>query len=160
MIDIPLNANGLAQAARLASDVRRYNIKLICTSELQRAKQTAAIVAKTIGAPVWTTARLNECHFGKLDGVTLLEFGLRGGWKNLPRARRVLETDYTKFGGDRGQDVFDRQKLLLDEYKASFLGAMTIMVIGHGRSLRTLLAPLGHPTDWLRHQDSHIVINY
>ena len=159
LIDIPLNARGIAQAERLASDVRRYDIALICCSELQRAKQTAAIVAKVVRVPVWTTARLNECDFGKLDGVTLVEFGLRCGWKNLPIAAKALDADFTTFGGDRGRDLFDRQKLLLDEYKA-FLADKTIMVIGHARSLRTLLAPLGHPTDWLRHQGSHIVIEY
>lgn len=160
LIDNALNANGRDQAARLAENMRRQGVKLICSSELQRAKETAAIVAKVVGAPIWTSSRLNECNFGKLDGVTLIEFAIRCGRKNLPFASNALEADFTKFGGDRGRDLFERQKLLLDEYKASFVGAMTIMVIGHARSLRTLLAPLGHPTDWLHNQGSHIVIEY
>ena len=158
--DIPLDAIGKSQAAQLAEDVREHNIATIYSSDLLRAKETASIVGAAVGALTLTSVSLRECDFGTLDGVSFVEFMFRCGWKNLPFAKYALDADFTRFGGDRGVDLFARQKQFLDDCKTCFDDGRTIMIVGHARSLRTLLAPLGHPTDWLRKQGSHIVIEY
>jgi broad specificity phosphatase PhoE len=158
-IDAELNATGYAQAARLAEEVKGHGIAAIVSSDLRRATQTAKVVADALGVHSWADARLRECHFGSLDGVSYPEFALKCGVRNLPTASFVLQADFTPFGGERGQAVFDRQKALLDELVAEHPDGC-LMIVGHGRSLRTLLAPLGHPTSWLRDQGSHLVITY
>jgi broad specificity phosphatase PhoE len=72
-----------------------------------------------------------------------MEFRRRCGPKNMNVSPDVLASDFTEFGGDKGTDLFARQKELLDELKAAF-ETQTVMIIGHGRSLRTLLTTLGH----------------
>ncbi len=158
-LDAELNATGYAQAARLADGVRGLGITAIVSSDLKRAVQTAKVVAAALTVHSWTDVRLRECHFGSLDGVSYAEFGLKCGLRNLPTASFVLEADFTPFGGERGIDVFERQKALLNELVAEHPDGC-MMIVGHGRSLRTLLAPLGHPTSWLRDQGSHLVITY
>lgn len=159
LIDAELNATGFAQAARLAEEVKGHGIAAIVSSDLKRAVQTAKVVADALGVRAWADARLRECAFGTLDGVSYPEFALKCGVRNLPTASFVLQADFTPWGGERGQAVFDRQKALLDELVAEHPDGC-LMIVGHGRSLRTLLAPLGHPTSWLRDQGSHLVIAY
>lgn len=159
IIDTELNAVGHGQAARLAEDVKGHGIALIVSSDLRRAVQTAAYAVAATGAPAAVDPRLRECSFGSLDGVGYAEFALKCGPRNLPTEAFVLRADFTKWGGERGRDVFDRQKALMDELKSAHEGDV-VMIVGHGRSLRTFLAPLGHPTSWLRNQGSHLVIDY
>lgn len=159
LIDNELNAVGRGQAVRLAEDVKGHGLALIVSSDLRRAIQTAEYVSAATGARLVVDPRLRECSFGSLDGVGYAEFAIKCGPRNLPTEAFVLKADFTKWGGERGQDVFDRQKALMDELKSAHDG-VAVMIIGHGRSLRTLLAPLGHPTSWLRDQGSHLVIDY
>ena len=67
-LDIPLNKNGQEQAIELAEKMLDKQIKIIYTSPLSRAKQTAQIVSEKIGAPVISDNRLKERNNGKLQG--------------------------------------------------------------------------------------------
>jgi probable phosphoglycerate mutase len=157
--DIPLNDAGRAQAATLAANVKGLGISIIACSDLSRAVETARIVSAEIGAPVLPDARLRECSFGTLDGLSFIEFGLRCGPKNVPGWSDPLDADFTSFGGERGRDVFARQKAALDDLKASHDDG-TVMLIGHGRSLRTLLVPLGCRDRRYRTQGAYVIIAY
>ncbi len=158
-IDIPLDDTGWKQAVELARGVRSYGLVGIWCSDLARSMQTAEIVAELVGVTVTVDRRLRECGFGTLDGLSFPQFALKCGFRNLPMARLALQADFTRFGGERGIDVYDRQVELLEDLKIEH-DDETVMIVGHGRSLRTLLAPLRHPHKWLRNQGSHIVIDY
>lgn len=67
-LDIPLNKTGLAQAVELANKISKEQIKIIYSSPLARAKQTAQILADKIGAPIILDERLMERNNGKLQG--------------------------------------------------------------------------------------------
>jgi probable phosphoglycerate mutase len=157
-MDTVLNATGVAQAKQLAASVVGLGIELLVASDLKRAMQTAAHVSLALGLPIWAEPRLRECSFGSLDGLSFVEFGLRCGIHNLGKGD-PLKNDFTPFGGELGTAVFARQKQVLDELKTAF-DDRTIMIIGHGRSLRTLLQPLGHPKKFLRTQGTYQVIEY
>lgn len=67
--DIPLNPLGHDQASALANLLKGENIRYIYSSDLSRAKSTAEIVRKTIGAyPVVEDKRLRERNLGKFEG--------------------------------------------------------------------------------------------
>lgn len=71
-IDIPLNDNGLAQAEATARSLARAGERfaaLYC-SDLQRARQTAAAVARAQGLDPAHDARLRERHYGVFQGLT------------------------------------------------------------------------------------------
>lgn len=67
-VDIPLNANGLAQAATAAGLLRGRGINSIVSSPLSRAQDTARIVGDAIGLGFTLDEGLRECSFGVQDG--------------------------------------------------------------------------------------------
>jgi broad specificity phosphatase PhoE len=67
--DPPLNANGRAQAASLAAQLAQTRIGAIYSSDLQRARDTAEIVARKLGMTVRVDRRLREINQGEWDGM-------------------------------------------------------------------------------------------
>lgn len=68
--DIPLNAKGREQAACLASLSEALALDAIYSSDLQRALDTANVLARESGLPVQALQALRERSFGILEGVT------------------------------------------------------------------------------------------
>lgn len=68
-IDVPLNATGHAQAARLAARLAAEPHDALYSSDLQRARETAAPVAAAWGLPVASLPALREQSFGILEGL-------------------------------------------------------------------------------------------
>lgn len=68
-VDVPLNAVGLAQAQRLANRLAGDAPHHIYQSDLQRAVQTAAPAALTLGLQGLSDAALREQNFGRVDGM-------------------------------------------------------------------------------------------
>jgi probable phosphoglycerate mutase len=66
--DVPLNANGEAQAQAAIAQLLPLGIKTICASRLQRARRTADIVAGALGLPVTEVAGLEEMNIGPYAG--------------------------------------------------------------------------------------------
>lgn len=74
--DTPLNAQGIAQAARLAQRLRGAGVELILCSDLPRARMTADPIARETLAPVEYTPLLQERNFGDLRGRPYAEIGM------------------------------------------------------------------------------------
>lgn len=72
-IDTPLNANGLAQAQRLAARLADVPHDRLFTSDLQRARQTAAPLAEAWAQPAEPLPALREQSFGILEGVPVAD---------------------------------------------------------------------------------------
>lgn len=68
-VDIPLNADGLAQAAAVARSVAELQPTAIVSSPLTRARQTAAALARVTGLDVATDDALTERAFGLWEGL-------------------------------------------------------------------------------------------
>ncbi len=68
-VDVPLNAMGLAQAQRLATRLAGEAPHHLYQSDLQRAVQTAAPAALTLGLQGQSDAALREQNFGRVDGM-------------------------------------------------------------------------------------------
>lgn len=68
-IDIPLNANGHAQAERLAARLADEPLDAVITSDLQRARQTAAPLLRARSLPHQADAAWREQAFGVLEGL-------------------------------------------------------------------------------------------
>lgn len=66
--DVALTARGRAQARRAALALRDQGITAIYSSTLERARETAAIVAGELGLPVTPVAELCERNWGSLEG--------------------------------------------------------------------------------------------
>ena len=68
-IDVPLNATGVQQAARLAQRLATETHDQLFSSDLQRALQTAAPLASAWQMPAVAVAGLREQSFGVLEGL-------------------------------------------------------------------------------------------
>lgn len=73
--DVALTEVGRAQAARLAHWAARAELTAIATSDLTRARDTAAPAAAVTGLVPVVDADLREQHFGAGEGRTLRELG-------------------------------------------------------------------------------------
>jgi probable phosphoglycerate mutase len=67
-VDIPLNAQGIAQARQAAAALCARGIEAIAASPLGRARETAEIVAATLGVAVEIVPDLREVAFGVEEG--------------------------------------------------------------------------------------------
>ena len=72
-IDVPLNALGQRQAARMAERLAQERVEVFYCSDLLRTRQTAEPAALKIGLPAAPDAGLREQHFGILEGMSFDE---------------------------------------------------------------------------------------
>src|SRR5262252_2144935 len=79
--DTPLSTAGLQQAEAAARELKEHPLVAVYSSPLQRARETAAIIASVHGLDVVTDPAFKELGFGEWEGLTLDE--ARAGW---PRA--------------------------------------------------------------------------
>lgn len=102
-LDIPLNAEGERQAAALGRSLADTRLDAIFSSDLQRARQTAAAIALHHDLPVRTDAGLRERCYGAFEGMLYAEICERypqafAAWKardldaRFPAGVHVAET--------------------------------------------------------------------
>jgi len=69
MEGVPLTETGIAQAKRIARFLKPFNISTIYSSPIERAQNTAEIVAKHNSLEYNIDERLNELDMGKFTGI-------------------------------------------------------------------------------------------
>jgi 2,3-bisphosphoglycerate-dependent phosphoglycerate mutase len=68
--NIPLTDKGRLEAKQIAAVMKPYKPSIIFTSVLQRSIETSTIIQKELhDIPIHTSWRLNEKHYGTLEGV-------------------------------------------------------------------------------------------
>lgn len=140
-IDLPLSAAGRRQATRLAGRFMDLGLGTarVYSSPARRALETAAPIARALGARVEVDARLREADFGLAEGRTFGE--LERSWPEL--ARRLLDGDLGIDWpeGERGSDFLARIQDVARELE--HLDAADEILVTHGGPLRALAAHLG-----------------
>jgi 2,3-bisphosphoglycerate-dependent phosphoglycerate mutase len=91
--DVPLSARGIEQAERAGRTLAAhgYSFDLCFTSSLTRATETLRIVLSALGqegVPIGSSWRLNERHYGALQGMTTWEAIRRFGPRAVLGCRR------------------------------------------------------------------------
>jgi 2,3-bisphosphoglycerate-dependent phosphoglycerate mutase len=140
--DRPLNETGREQARDLADRLAGEPIEAIYSSDLARARETAAIVGARLALPVRTDARLREVDVGEWSGLTMGEIELR-----YPDAiRRRLEGGTGWEQGESYEQMGERVVAALHEIAAAHGGP--VLVVTHGGAMRAVwLASGGAPGD-------------
>src|SRR5262245_55843343 len=67
--DVPLSMQGEAEAHAAGPHLKGLGINAICTSPLQRARNTAQIVGRALGLPVVDVPGLEEMDVGPYEGI-------------------------------------------------------------------------------------------
>jgi probable phosphoglycerate mutase len=135
--DIPLNAAGLDQARELAQllDGRFFNA--IYSSDLQRARQTAQILAAKLGLPIHLDTRLREIDQGEWQGLLVSELAQRYNTEMSARLNNPLSARAP--GGESVGEVAMRVWAAADDIAAAHPSG-SILVVSHGLALATLVA--------------------
>ncbi len=146
-IDIPLNASGLEQAQALAAHLKDQPITAIYSSDLLRARQTAATIAEALGLIVHDDARLRELNLGSFQGMTNAEIS-----SQYPEQAVQMREDYLGFPFPKGESrrmMQQRALAAFHEIVAKEPGP-EIAIVTHGGTIRVLLMALFEQRDDIR----------
>jgi len=147
-IDVPLNATGQAQAARLAERLAADRHDALFSSDLQRARETAAPLAAAWRLVPVSLAGFREQHFGVLEGLDVPTIQARHPdlWQRWLEHR----ADYALPGGENLRQFHARVIAAVRELAAAQAGAR-LAVVTHGGVLDMLWRSAhGLPLDGLR----------
>jgi probable phosphoglycerate mutase len=128
-VDIPLNDTGKWQAQCLAQALADEEIHAVYSSDLLRAKDTAAAIAGAVGLPLTLDTALRERHFGRLEGLTQAE--IAGQWPEEARRWRERDPSYGPEGGETLHSFYERCVAALTRLASQHQG-QTIAVVAHG----------------------------
>lgn len=149
-LDVPLNDTGRWQAERLAQALAAEGLEALYASDLSRAQETAAIVARALDLPLAPHRGLRERHFGRFQGHTHAE--VERLWPQDAQRWRRREPDFSPPQGERLVDFYDRCVGAARELAARHPG-QTIALVAHGGVLDCLYRaatrqPLDAPRAW------------
>lgn len=174
--DIDLSDTGVAEAHAAAEMLRSAGLKYsaIFTSYLRRAIRTASIVAENtdrLWVPVYKSWRLNERHYGALQGLNKKETAEKYGVEQVEQWRRsyavrppLLQIDDARWPGREekyagiepkdiplGESLADTVKRVLPYWKETIVPALAAGVLplisAHGNSLRALVMHLDNMSE-------------
>ncbi|RNL63770.1 histidine phosphatase family protein [Nocardioides marmoriginsengisoli] len=144
--DVGLDEVGRAQAEAVAPCLAEMGPTALWSSDLARARQTAARIAAATGLEVAYDARLREFDVGERAGLTVPEFAEKypesyAAWKaghitgDVPGAETITQ-------------VVDRMVPALREIWSATPAEETSVVVSHGACLKiSLVAFLGWPDE-------------
>ncbi|CAR27182.1 ZYRO0C10824p [Zygosaccharomyces rouxii] len=174
-VDVKLSATGEKEAKRAGELLREKNVKpdVLYTSKLSRAIQTANIAlteADRLWIPVNRTWRLNERHYGALQGKDKAETLQQFGEEKFNTYRRSFDvppppieasSPYSQKNDERYRDVdpsalpeTESLKLVIERFLPYYqdvishdlLEGKTVLIAAHGNSLRGLVKHLDNLT--------------
>ena len=133
--NVPLSSVGRQQAERIAERLASQKIDAVYASDLERAWETAAIIAAKHNLAVASEPRLRELKFGVLEGLTFDEAQIQ-----YPEMITAWLKDFNQPPqGAETIDLFNARIIsLLDELKQKHDEA-TLLLVGHGGSLSEIL---------------------
>lgn len=139
--DVPINAHGLEQALRLASELAGAGIQAVYASDMQRALQTVEPLARLTGLPVCIDPRLREIHVGDWQGLLVSDIVARYG--ELFHSRKANPSAFAPPGGETLKQVQQRAYKVLDEILEQHPHD-TVAIVGHGFVIALLRLRLEH----------------
>jgi probable phosphomutase (TIGR03848 family) len=143
MPGVPLGMGGVQEAEALARRLDGWPIQALYSSPLERARATAAPIAKRLRLEAQIADELNEIDYGEWTNRTLAEL------RELPEWRRF--NDFRS--GSRipdGESMIEVQErmLRLIERLCTAHPAQTVVLVSHGDVIKAILAYyLGVPLD-------------
>jgi 2,3-bisphosphoglycerate-dependent phosphoglycerate mutase len=142
-VDVPLTAEGEAEARRAGERLQGMSFDVAYTSTLVRAQETLRLLSETAGLdlPVIRDQALNERHYGDLQGLNKAETAERYGDEQVHVWRRSFATpppngEALKHTAERTLPFFERA--ILGDIK---LGK-DVLVVAHGNSNRSIVMEL------------------
>ena len=141
---VGLSARGRAEIAAVANRLAVEQIAALYSSPLQRARETAEILADRLDLPIEICQDVLELDFGEWTGLTFDAVRADERWRLWSTCRSIA----TVPGGESMRQVQERAVKALFELHHTHLDA-TLVVVSHGDVIRAaLLFALGMPLDF------------
>jgi probable phosphoglycerate mutase len=137
--DVSLDALGRAQAEAAAPVLAELGPSLLWSSDLARARETAAFLEKETGLTAREDPRLREYDVGERTGLTVAEFGRRIG-RDLESGWWDTHAHVHVPGAESTEQVSARMVPALREVLDALADGETAVVVTHGAALRVALA--------------------
>ena len=133
--DRPLNERGREQAQALADRLAHIELDAVYSSDLQRARDTAAVVAESQGLELRQLPDLREVDVGSWSGLTRAEAEER-----FPEGFARWRDGYPGWkDGETYEAMTDRVLRAVDEIAAEHEGGR-VLVVSHGGPIRAMHA--------------------
>ncbi len=133
--DIELDTKGLWQAERLATALSDESLQAIYSSDLQRARQTAAPVAEHHRLELRIDTALRERGFGDFEGMSFTQIEQR--WPEAAARWRRRDPDFGPGGGEVLRAFRERVVEALERLARAHRG-QCIALVTHGGVLDVL----------------------
>jgi alpha-ribazole phosphatase/probable phosphoglycerate mutase len=135
-VNVPLTEVGKEQSKAISDNLSGVRVDAIYSSDLERSKYCAELVAKTHGISSSAEPALRELHIGDWEGRTWAE--LQAACPDDWRARLNDLVSYKVPGGESLQDAADRIRPCVQKALEQHQGK-TIVVVAHGGVNRIVL---------------------
>ena len=135
-LHVPLTDLGREQAAAAADLLASRAVAGVWCSDQLRAIETARVVAGRHGLTPHQTPLLREQSLGRLEGCLASELQA----EEVPDGMDISEVAWG--GGESIMDVHRRLQELVGLLRSRFAEGDEVVLVGHGDSLRVLLAVL------------------
>ena len=150
-LDIPLNAIGRLQAARMALALKEEPITAVYASDLARAWETAEYLGRARGLPVNPETGLRERGFGDFEGKTFAE--IEALLPDQSRRWRKRDPEFAPAGGESLVHLNQRVVEAAERLAARHPGEL-IALVGHGGVMDVLYRaatrlPIQAPRTWM-----------
>lgn len=145
MPGVALNAQGRGEAAASGRLLVARGVSVIRHSPIERAAETAAIVAAACDVPLESDPRLTEVDFGRWTGARFAELGGDPDWHRWNAERGSARAP----GGETMAEAQARIVAAMDAAVRDQDGR-TVVMVGHSDVIRAgIAAVLGLPLDRL-----------
>lgn len=138
-IDVELSSEGREQADLVGKRLKNYDMDVVYSSQLIRAKETADIINSYLNKPRMIDERLMEANFGLMTGKSNEEIAEEFGEYLKKRSSMVEDMTYPE--GENCQMVYERAKQAIDDIVKDAIknGYKNICIVTHGGVLRALV---------------------
>jgi broad specificity phosphatase PhoE len=135
--DIALDAEGRAQATRLAGLLRNERYDAAYASDLARARETAETILGERAATLVLDPRWREMRFGTWEGLTWAQIVQRQ--PELAEERAVKARFYTPDGGESFDELCARVASAVADLERASSRAPNVLIATHAGPLHALL---------------------
>jgi broad specificity phosphatase PhoE len=136
-LDSTLTTLGRDQAQRAAPVIAEFEPEVVLSSDLARARMTAAALTEITEMPVRLDKRLRETHLGEWQGLSGAE--VEHGWPGAMEIWQATPT-WAPPGGESRVEVAERAFEVVEELDQAWEG--TALLCAHGGLITGLTARL------------------
>jgi probable phosphoglycerate mutase len=133
-----LNAEGKAEAQRLADEFKNVELAAIYSSPLERARETAEAIARVAKLEVKESLAFNEINFGEWTGQSLAALFRDERWHRFNTLRSTTRIP----GGELFLEVQARTVLELERLSQHHAGGR-VLIVSHADVIKSVLSYIG-----------------